>query len=117
MEEVAQLCRDAASHMFAAVCVNPWHVSLCADLLAESPVAVATVIGFPLGASTTVTKQFEVKQAMSDGAAELDIVMNIGMLKSGLISLGRNTDTPRRPHVCRGWGDQDRNQCGDFDRR
>ena len=68
----------------ASVCVNPYWVSFCADQLKDSSVKVCTVIGFPLGASATEIKAFETKQAIADGADEVDMVINIGALKSGM---------------------------------
>jgi deoxyribose-phosphate aldolase len=82
-EQIRKLCDEAGSYEFASVCVNPCHVVLCADLLRETPVQVCTVIGFPLGANTTAVKVAESRQALADGATELDMVLNVGMLKSG----------------------------------
>jgi deoxyribose-phosphate aldolase len=81
-EEVEHLCDEAHENCFATVCVNPWWVRLCATRLAESPVRVCTVIGFPLGANRTETKVYEALRALDDGAAELDMVQNVGALKS-----------------------------------
>jgi deoxyribose-phosphate aldolase len=81
--QVEQLCAEAKKYHFASVCINPCYVSLCARLLKESDVKVCTVIGFPLGGATTETKVFEAERALRDGAHELDMVINIGMLKSG----------------------------------
>ncbi|SHK92430.1 deoxyribose-phosphate aldolase [Rhodothermus profundi] len=80
---IRALCDEARRYGFAAVCVNPCYVPLAADLLRDSSVAVCTVIGFPLGANRTATKAAEAAQAIQDGAAELDMVLNIGLLKSG----------------------------------
>ena len=82
-EEIETLCREAAHYGFASVCVNSCHVSLCATLLAGSPVKVCATIGFPLGAMSTGAKVQESRTALDDGARELDMVINIGMLKSG----------------------------------
>ncbi|MEC1261230.1 deoxyribose-phosphate aldolase [Bacillus swezeyi] len=79
--QIEKLCKEAAEHEFASVCVNPYWVPLCAELLQGSDVKVCTVIGFPLGASAAATKAFETKQAMAYGADEIDMVMNIGALK------------------------------------
>jgi deoxyribose-phosphate aldolase len=68
---------------FASVCVNPSHVKLAAQLLKNSDVKVCTVIGFPLGATSTQAKVFETEQALNDGATEIDMVVNIGALKGG----------------------------------
>ena len=81
--EVEQLCAEAAEHRFAAVCVNPVWVKLCAQRLKGTEVAVATVIGFPLGASRSDVKAFEAQRAVDDGAEELDMVAAIGQIKSG----------------------------------
>lgn len=80
--EVAQLCREAREYHFASVCVNSVNVPLCADLLKGSDVAVCTVVGFPLGASPAEVKAYEAELAIRNGASEIDMVMNIGTLKS-----------------------------------
>lgn len=80
--QVIQLCTEAKKYNFASVCINPNFVPLSAKLLQGSPVMVCTVIGFPLGATTTETKVFETKQAIADGANEIDMVINVGELKS-----------------------------------
>lgn len=82
-KQIEQLCDEARTHHFAAVCVNPHWVALCAERLRGTDVAVATVVGFPLGATTTETKVFETDQACHNGATEIDMVMNVGALKSG----------------------------------
>jgi deoxyribose-phosphate aldolase len=82
-DEIAQLCYEARAHQFASVCVNPAHVRLAAQLLKDSGVAVCTVVGFPLGATPGTVKAFETQQAIRDGATEIDMVINIGALKSG----------------------------------
>lgn len=79
---IEQLCAQARRYRFAAVCVNPTWVSLCARLLADSPVKVCTVIGFPLGATLPQVKGYETKRALADGASEVDMVINLGALKS-----------------------------------
>jgi deoxyribose-phosphate aldolase len=81
-DQIAQLCYEARTYNFASVCVNPAHVKLCAQLLKETDVAVCTVIGFPLGASSGTVKAFETQQAIREGASEIDMVINIGALKS-----------------------------------
>ena len=81
--QVTQLCREAQEYRFAAVCVNPTHVRLSADLLKGSGVAVACVAGFPLGATSLEVKAYEAHQAIQNGAAEIDMVINIGALKDG----------------------------------
>ncbi|MEC1476744.1 deoxyribose-phosphate aldolase [Bacillus haynesii] len=79
--EIEALCKEAQEYGFASVCVNPCWVKLCAELLKDSEVKVCTVIGFPLGAASPETKAFETKQAIADGAGEVDMVINIGALK------------------------------------
>jgi len=81
--QVEQLCREAAAHHFASVCINPTWVSLCASLLRGTDVKVCTVVGFPLGTHTPDVKAFETRRAVRDGAREIDMVINIGALKSG----------------------------------
>jgi deoxyribose-phosphate aldolase len=81
--QITQLCREAREYRFAAVCVNPTNVRLCADLLEDSGVAVASVAGFPLGATPPEVKAYEARQAIQDGATEIDMVINIGALKDG----------------------------------
>jgi len=77
------LCEEAVRYRFASVCVNPVYVPLCARLLRSTPVAVCTVVGFPLGATTTKTKVFEATQAIGNGAREIDVVISLGWLKAG----------------------------------
>jgi len=81
--EIEQLCDEALRYRFASVCVNPTYVPLAAAKLADTEVEVCTVIGFPLGATTTTAKVCEAEQALEDGAIELDMVVNIGALKAG----------------------------------
>ncbi|HAD06619.1 MAG TPA: deoxyribose-phosphate aldolase [Anaerolineaceae bacterium] len=81
-EQIAQLCFEAKRYGFASVCVNPTWIELCAKLLQGSAVKVCTVIGFPLGANTPEVKAFETAQAIQLGAQEVDMVINIGALKS-----------------------------------
>src|SRR5215475_1504997 len=81
-QEIAQLCFEARKHGFASVCVNPTWVPLCAQLLQASSVKVCTVIGFPLGATSSETKAFETETAIRQGATEIDMVINIGALKA-----------------------------------
>jgi deoxyribose-phosphate aldolase len=82
-EQIIHLCQEAASFRFAAVCVNPWWIGLAVSVLQGTPVKIATTIGFPLGANHTTVKRFEAAEAVRLGATELDMVMNIGALKSG----------------------------------
>ncbi len=80
-EDIITLCEEARTYTFASVCVNPTWVELAAKELAGTDVKVCTVIGFPLGANTPETKAFEVRDAISKGAGEVDMVINIGALK------------------------------------
>ena len=82
-EKVETICREAREYGFASVCVNSSYVPLCAELLRDTEVKVCTVIGFPLGAMSTAAKAAEARQAILDGAEELDMVIHIGMLKDG----------------------------------
>jgi deoxyribose-phosphate aldolase len=81
--DIEQLCREAAEFHFATVCVNPSWVALAASLLRGTGVGVCSVVGFPLGATTADVKQYEARRAIYDGASEIDMVINIGALKSG----------------------------------
>ncbi|EFA22624.1 deoxyribose-phosphate aldolase [Bifidobacterium gallicum] len=82
-EQIDELCDEAKQYDTASVCVNPYWVSRAAKNLADTDVKVCTVIGFPLGANTTATKVFETNDAINNGADEIDMVINIGELKSG----------------------------------
>ncbi|HAT02305.1 MAG TPA: deoxyribose-phosphate aldolase [Oribacterium sp.] len=82
-EQITKLCEEAKEYGFASVCVNPGYVALAAEALKGSTVNVCTVIGFPLGATTSASKAFEAKDAIANGATEVDMVVNIGMIKSG----------------------------------
>jgi deoxyribose-phosphate aldolase len=82
-ETVARFCAEAKQYKFAAVCVNPCRVAYAASLLAGSGVKVASVIGFPLGAATPLVKAFECRDALANGADELDMVINLGAVKDG----------------------------------
>ena len=81
-DDFIKLCKEAAEHKFVSVCVNPSRVALCRDLLKGSGVKVCTVVGFPLGATTTKSKVFEAKEAIENGATEVDMVINVGAVKS-----------------------------------
>lgn len=81
--QIEKLCGEAKEYGFASVCVNPCHVALAARLLAGSDVKVCTVIGFPLGATTTASKAAETEIAYADGCDEFDMVINIGALRDG----------------------------------
>jgi deoxyribose-phosphate aldolase len=82
-DEINALCIEAKKYNFASVCVMPAFVQLCSELLEGTEVKVCTVIGFPLGATTTEVKRFEAEQAIFNGAAEIDMVINVGQLKQG----------------------------------
>lgn len=81
--EIETLCREADLYSFASVSVNPVWVAVCRNLLKSSPVKIGVTIGFPLGATTTHSKVEEARMAVAEGASEIDMVMNIGYLKSG----------------------------------
>lgn len=83
-DEVALLCAEAAKYRFASVCVNPFWVPFCAELLRGHPVMVCTVVGFPLGANQSSIKAEEARLAVAQGATEVDMVINVGALKSGM---------------------------------
>ncbi|WP_203333056.1 deoxyribose-phosphate aldolase [Planococcus beigongshangi] len=89
-EQVIQICKEAAEYEFASVCVNPSYIETAAAELKDSKVKVCTVIGFPLGASTSASKAFETKDAIEKGAEEIDMVVNIGAIKSGDHELVKN---------------------------
>jgi deoxyribose-phosphate aldolase len=82
-QQIEELCREAAQFKFATVCVNPTWVATCARLLAGSGVGVCSVVGFPLGATTADVKGYETRRVIFDGAREVDMVINVGALKSG----------------------------------
>lgn len=82
-EEIKTLCEEAREYNFATVCVNPYWVKTARELLEGSDVGVTTVIGFPLGASTSAIKAAETRDVIENGATEVDMVMNIGAFKSG----------------------------------
>jgi len=101
--DIERLCREAAEFHFATVCVNPVWVADCARLLRGSGVGVCSVVGFPLGATTADVKHYETRRAIFDGAVEIDMVINVGALKSGdLRTVERDIDAVTDP--CR--------QCG-----
>ena len=81
--QIDRLCAEAAQYHFASVCVNPWYVPRCVKHLQGTGVEVCTVVGFPLGATTTESKVFETLQAVKSGAEEIDMVMNVCAMKSG----------------------------------
>ncbi len=85
--DIDTLCAEAAEHHFASVCVNPTWVRRCAEQLRGSGVAVASVVGFPFGATPSDVKAFETRRVIRDGAREIDMVINIGALRSGAFDL------------------------------
>ena len=93
-KDIEDLCREAAQFKFATVCINPTWVATAARLLAGSGVGVCTVVGFPLGATTPDVKGYETRRAIFDGAREIDMVINVGALKSG--TCGSSSRTSRR---------------------
>ncbi len=97
--DIDTLCDEAAEHHFASVCVNPTWVRRAAARLRDSDVAVASVIGFPFGATPSDVKAFEARRAIRDGAREIDMVINIGALKSGQHDVVRD-DIARVSDAC-----------------
>ncbi len=92
-QQIETLCREAAQFQFATVCVNPTWVATCARLLAGSGVGVCSVVGFPLGATTADVKGYETRRAIFDGAREVDMVINVGALKSAdLVTVERDIE-------------------------
>ena len=90
LETVKRICDEAMEYGFASVCINPCHVAYCDIQRKDSDVNVCTVIGFPLGANTSAVKAFETKDAIANGADEIDMVMNIGALKDKNYDLVRD---------------------------
>ena len=82
-DQIEKLCNEAREYDFASVCVNSCWVAYCKSLLKDTDVEVCTVIGFPLGAMSSISKAYETKEALADGADEFDMVINIGALKTG----------------------------------
>ncbi len=89
-EDIDKLCSEAREYSFASVCINPTWVKRAADSLRGTEVVTCTVIGFPLGANTTAIKSMEARRALRDGAREIDMVLNVGALKSGEYDLVRD---------------------------
>lgn len=83
ISDIKQLCKEAKTYQFASVCINPCFVELATELLKDSSVKICTVIGFPLGNTSTKAKVEEARQALKDGATEFDMVINQSFLKSG----------------------------------
>src|SRR5664279_629197 len=98
--EIDTLCAEAKEHGFAAVCINPTWVHRAAENLRGTDVTVASVIGFPFGAATSEVKALEARRAIRDGAREIDMVINIGALKSGMLDAVRE-DIARVSDACR----------------
>jgi deoxyribose-phosphate aldolase len=88
-DQIAKICEEAKQYGFASVCVNPTWVKFAAEKLQGAESVVCTVIGFPLGANTPAVKAFETKDAIANGAGEIDMVINIGALKEGNFDLVR----------------------------
>ncbi len=82
-KDIKRICREALTYGFASVCINPFRVKLVSRLLQNSTVKTCTVIGFPLGSNAPEVKAFETRNAVMNGAEEVDMVINIGALKSG----------------------------------
>jgi deoxyribose-phosphate aldolase len=99
-EDIDRLCDEARTYGFAAVCVNPTWVRRCAQNLRGSGVRVASVVGFPFGAGTTEVKALEARRAIRDGAREIDMVINVGALRSGDHELVRR-DIEKVADACR----------------
>ena len=89
-KEIEVLCKEALEYNFASVCVNPAMVAKAANILKDSDVKVCTVIGFPLGATTTEVKAFETEDVIKKGATEVDMVINVGKLKEGNLEYVKN---------------------------
>lgn len=87
--DIEKLCLAAREHSFASVCVNPCHVRLCHELLLGSEVKVCTVIGFPLGATSSKAKAAEAAEALECGCDEFDMVINVGAIKGGELDIAR----------------------------
>ncbi len=85
--DIEKLCQEAINYKFKAICVNGCYTKMAKDRLKNSPVQLAVVIGFPLGAMSTAAKVFEAGDAIKDGADEIDMVINVGWLKSGQLEL------------------------------
>ena len=100
-QQIDQLCAEAAQYHFASVCVNPYYVPRCVKNLKGTDVKVCTVVGFPLGATTTETKAFETLQAIASGATEIDMVINVCALMSGHIK-GVEQDIQALVAACEG---------------
>lgn len=102
-EQVKEVCKEALQYDFASVCVNSYYTSYVAELLKDSDVNTCSVVGFPLGQMSTLSKVEETKNAISDGSDEIDMVLNIGALKSGLYGTVKDDITAVKimcgPHI------------------
>ncbi|WP_289142848.1 deoxyribose-phosphate aldolase [uncultured Brevibacillus sp.] len=98
-EQVMKLCVEACEYKFASVCINPAFVELASSMLKDTEVKVCTVVGFPLGANTTALKVEETKQAIREGAEEIDMVINIGYLLAGKRRRARNRCSRTAAHL------------------
>lgn len=85
--QIKKLCEEALKYNFKSVCINPYWVSYAKEILKNTEVLVCTVVGFPLGSNTTALKAFETDEAVKNGADEIDMVINIGLLKNGELNL------------------------------
>jgi deoxyribose-phosphate aldolase len=103
LDQIQQLCREALTHGFASVCIHPVFVSAASPLLDGSPVKVCTVVGFPLGANTSVAKGFETREALRLGAREIDMVIWVGGVKSRRWEWVEE-DVAEVARICRGEG-------------
>lgn len=101
--DVDTLCAEAMEYRFASVCINSTWVKRCAEILMGSGVLVCTVVGFPLGASLSEVKSYEARRAIEDGACEVDMVLNVGAMKSGLMSVV-HSDIAAVASTCHGLG-------------
>lgn len=100
INDIKKLCEEAIKYDFMSVCINPCFVKIAHDILLDSEVKVCTVIGFPLGANTTVTKVYETKCALKDGADEIDMVINVSALKDKEYDYVKN-EISRIKKVCK----------------
>ena len=101
VKDIEKICKEAAEYHFASVCVNAANVAQVAALLKGTDVKVCTVVGFPLGATLAQVKAFEAQEAIKDGAHEVDMVINVGALKSGLLDVVEN-DIRAVAEACKG---------------
>lgn len=90
LEDIKRVCQEAIHYQFSAVCIPPYYIAEAANVIADSKIKIATVIGFPMGYATTAAKVEEIKRAIADGANELDVVVNICAVKSNNWSYVRN---------------------------